>query len=278
MFKLLSALTESLDADERSKLDVMYNEIIQRIRKDCAKFLASDSPPLYRGLSVDGHLNRSEPSKNNINDLLHKKFIRTNRKPRDNTKSANALIDDTIEGFAGFRPRSQSLFTSPEQGTANIYGAVAIVFPIGNYSTIYSPQIVDVYGDLFAGAAAWADGLAQLMAPLIHEEIHNNLEEYKYYVMNPKEYTLDELMDMWPYTLSKVFSLLSAEMQERIFEHLITKHWKKLFIKDDLSSLAPNSKNEVMIHNDDGYYYIFIDVLHNIFDSSVEELYKKLRT
>lgn len=116
-------------------------DAVALIKQDCAKFIEeSDGNPLYRG-GVAYHA-ESKP-------LVITKVVRMDREPSATSKHYTEVVDRCLEPIAGFKPRTQAMFTVGSSSTASCYGNVWMVFPVGDYKYIHSKYIFDLYMDLF---------------------------------------------------------------------------------------------------------------------------------
>jgi len=82
------------------------------------------------------------------NEAFTKKKVRKNRKPKDTPMEIHDIIDDWFYKKFGIKARSNSIFCSFNENTANEYGNPYYIIPIGKYSTIASPTIKDIYAEI----------------------------------------------------------------------------------------------------------------------------------
>jgi hypothetical protein len=105
--------------------------ILQTIKQDCQPFL-KQGVVLFRGMDDDKHF------------LFDEKKIRKDRK----SLSTPGLIDWMLKQFyteQGWPLRSSSMFCSPARRYASSYGALYLVFPKGNFNSIYFNEVTDTY-------------------------------------------------------------------------------------------------------------------------------------
>ena len=116
------------------------DEILEILERDCQQFLEScDNRFLYRGSKTESK-----------EKTLHKVKTRKDRAPRDMNGNTHVLIDNYFEKKYGIRYRSASVFTTGSKENAEDYGSAYAVFPIGEFSFIWSPNVVDLYSNLKA--------------------------------------------------------------------------------------------------------------------------------
>jgi hypothetical protein len=120
-------------------------EAISFIRKNCKPFLKSvgyKNHKMFRG--TDG------------GDAAEM-FIGTPRKkrlPSDMDRGDQKLFDKAFYKVFGWHPRSEGLFVTGNYSSANRYGPIYQIFPIGNFKFIYSKDVEDLYeeyNDDFSG-------------------------------------------------------------------------------------------------------------------------------
>lgn len=86
-----------------------------------------------------------------VRDIPFIKDVRKDRKPKDTHEGVSRIIDDMFYDKFGFRPRSQGLFCfgmsskNPFLDDIIDFGQSYVIFPIGNFKFIWSPQIDDFY-------------------------------------------------------------------------------------------------------------------------------------
>ena len=111
---------------------------------------------IVRGLAKKGELVGKVnlgPEFNNLEFDLFKKTVRKNRRAMDTAANLSKVIDDWFEEEHGIRARSEAVFCFGEAGRANayMYGPVCAVFPIGKFTYVWSPKVVDLYDDISLG-------------------------------------------------------------------------------------------------------------------------------
>ena len=114
------------------------DEILEILESDCRPFLEScGNRFLYRGSKT----NENEPT-------LKKIKPRLDRVPRDMDANLHVMIDNYFEKKFGVRYRSEGVFGTGSIYNAEDYGTVFAMFPIGEFSFISSPRIVDLYSNI----------------------------------------------------------------------------------------------------------------------------------
>ena len=98
---------------------------------------------LYRGIKYD-------------EELWSKEKTRMNRMPKDTSRALHEVLDKSFQKKFGWRARSQGLICSNSGLSANDYGHIRVIFPIGKYKALWRPgteDIMDVFPWWFDDAA-----------------------------------------------------------------------------------------------------------------------------
>lgn len=105
-----------------------------QIANDCKPAIDRASGPqaysLYRGIETR-------------KDFLHKQ-VRTERQPRDTDQKIHRAMDEWFYENFGTRYRSNSIACTGDRVSTADYGNSYLVFPIGQFDFIWSPQLHDV--------------------------------------------------------------------------------------------------------------------------------------
>ncbi len=112
-----------------------YKTVTEWMIKNCQPWIEAHNSQLtlaYRGLR--GNQDVVLPSKGEY---------RTNRVPTDSPKILHRLFDIAIEEANLVANRSNSIFITGEKDFAKKYGAVYVVFPIGEFNYSWSPHAKD---------------------------------------------------------------------------------------------------------------------------------------
>lgn len=115
---------------------------------DCKNFFRQSQKKglLFRGMNgfgkYQGGLQIGEKQFN-----LYKKAVRKDRKPMSTKGPVHKIIDDWFEEEMGMKARSQAVFCTGERGrgTAETYGDIAVILPIGKFIYTWSPQVDDLF-------------------------------------------------------------------------------------------------------------------------------------
>ena len=77
----------------------------------------------------------------------YEKQTRTNRKPRNTGKYEHDLVDEWFDAEFGMAARSMAVFCFGEMGRRDTrdYGSEAVIFPIGDFKYVWSPEVGDLY-------------------------------------------------------------------------------------------------------------------------------------
>ena len=112
-----------------------FEKKIEKLKIECAPFLKTiknSSNLIYSG--------------RNLSDPIIRKKIRKNRVPRDMPLEIHKMFDNEFKKKMGIKVRSNGVFITKSEYTAESYGDLYYVFPSGkNYKIIYSPKVEDLY-------------------------------------------------------------------------------------------------------------------------------------
>jgi len=133
-----------LAADQRLNLSqelVDSFRFVEQIKRDCQPFLqqVNNQPfnkfALYRGIH-----NTEEP-------FVTKEVRLKNRKPSDTSLTMHQIIQGYFKKTYGEAYRS-AMFTTGDRSTADEYGTLYKIFPIGDFTFLWSKEIEDLYSIL----------------------------------------------------------------------------------------------------------------------------------
>jgi hypothetical protein len=115
--------------------EVDLEHIAKLVARDCKPFLSEidNEPgafPLFRGMEPDNKLK--------IN-------VRKNRLPRNTPLGLHTVIDEWFIDNFDYPYRSNAVFCSGELSQADVYGDPHMIFPIGNFSFVWSSRYQDLY-------------------------------------------------------------------------------------------------------------------------------------
>jgi hypothetical protein len=137
----MSRLQQYINEETTNDLQFLVN----MIRSDCKPFLKEMKKAgqfLYRGYNDPNDITWSF-NKDKIQ--YFKKVVRKDRKPRDMYQSVHEKLDKLFMEKFGWKVRSNSLFCTGDRTIALGYGALFIVFPIGKFRYVWSPEIYDMW-------------------------------------------------------------------------------------------------------------------------------------
>lgn len=115
-------------------------QIEETIIRDCADYLReasdclTDTTQMWRG-SLD-HEKKFQRVESRLED----------REPKDTKKVVHDAINKFFEKHFGWKARN-GVFASGHISTAHMYGKPYAIFPIGSFSYVWSPDVVDLHGD-----------------------------------------------------------------------------------------------------------------------------------
>ena len=134
-------IAETLEQDfNNTHADKITEKLEDFILKNCQPYLRQNKTglPLYRGIGGE-HVDDDD-----LDDILIKK-VRKNRQPKDTADYLHIIFDEAFKKRFGWGVRSQGLFATGCRESTKHYGAAYIVFPIGDFSFVFSPEIGDLY-------------------------------------------------------------------------------------------------------------------------------------
>ncbi len=115
---------------------------IDSIKRDCIPFLtenlaymSTEERFLYRGMKDSGNM---------MLPLSIKKITRTDRRPLDSSTQTHNMFNEAFQHTFGWPYRSASVFAFKSPVKAMVFGPVYIIFPIGEYTLLFSPHIADL--------------------------------------------------------------------------------------------------------------------------------------
>lgn len=127
-------------------------EVIHRIKTDCARFLNEIdfyvAPGIENSTSI-GHVNIPRAlwrGTTLVNTQFAKLPGNITRNPSDTSPEMHRLLVQHFDDHFGYPYRHAGVFCSSARSQAFGYGDnLFLVFPIGDYSYVYSPDIQDAY-------------------------------------------------------------------------------------------------------------------------------------
>lgn len=124
------------------------------IRKNCSQFLDESG---YAGFLLRGVKGLSDIQSYTALDIEGNemeygiKTVRQDRKPLDFTRQRHEIIDEWFVEKFGIRARSQCMFAGGNRiakSELEHYGTPCVVFPIGEFKYIWSPEVGDLFGKM----------------------------------------------------------------------------------------------------------------------------------
>ena len=109
--------------------------VIQFIKENCKPYLLAKGN--YNGQLFRGQYDIDK------NFFIGK--VRKNREPERTELQLHFLLDKAFLKIFGWKARSQGLFVSGDWGTAATYGDPYVIFPIGEFKFVWSPDYADLY-------------------------------------------------------------------------------------------------------------------------------------
>lgn len=120
--------------------EISLPEFDKFIHENCRQFLNENGGrTMYRGIS---------------SKVTHDtRFISTppvGRQPKDMPFHLHSFLDNLFLQKFGWRARSAGVFCTGEESQANYYGTPYKIYPTDGYKFIWSPEVMDLYGDFDA--------------------------------------------------------------------------------------------------------------------------------
>lgn len=100
---------------------------------------------LFRGIKHNYGLSIGMYLVGGIPEECFVKPVRKDRIPRDMSAIVSKKLDDWFEKEFNFRARSEGLFTVGKSGLDGEFGTSCVVFPLGSFSYLWSPEIKDLW-------------------------------------------------------------------------------------------------------------------------------------
>lgn len=224
-------LTENLDQPD----------LIKFINDKCGPYLQANpkwkTNPLYRGM--------------NYEDPYIIKQIRSNRKPLDTLPYLQKIYDDALSAGGIIAKRSNSIFCTGDKASANFYGLLYVVFPIGDFDFTYSATIRDLTSQHNEFILSGDIRFKNKDKPVLnHQDISNLLILWPELKTLPEKFSLNDMAKIVP-NLKAFFSRIGNNLED-VYTRLgfdvdhFNKEFSKHFKTDDLQA-AIKSKHEILI-------------------------------
>jgi len=127
-------------------------ELVDILKRDCKPFLnEANGLFLRRGVRVLKESELEEAMLNGHTIELYTKQTRRDRKALSTSSHWHELADEWFAGKFGLPARTQAVFCLGESGnydTLKSYGIPCMIFPIGEFSFVWSPKVADLFSDI----------------------------------------------------------------------------------------------------------------------------------
>lgn len=123
------------DADEEADLD----KVFEHINKHCQPYLKMinydlEAYPLYRGIRYEDQ------------DFIIKDIRLDDRHPSDSSVDVHNIVNEYFQAKFG-APYRNAMFASGAMASAEVYGEKYMVFPIGQFTFLWSHNVIDLQVD-----------------------------------------------------------------------------------------------------------------------------------
>jgi len=121
------------------------NGFLELVKRDCQPYLQQNSSPLVDTPMWRGLKNPMEETIIAKKGPFQKRDVRlTDRKPKDTPKAIHDALNYAFVKDYGAEFRN-ALFVTNDMYQAGGYGALYIIFPRGNFTFLWSPDIPDIF-------------------------------------------------------------------------------------------------------------------------------------
>lgn len=147
---------------------------IDLIRRDCKPFLNIwDQYGLFRGMNLKSEEKVIGTIKNQHaaaykNFEVYKRKVRKDRKPLSTSDKRHVEANKWFEDNFGVKARSEGLFCYPKGlwQNASEYGKMYLIFPIGEFKIIWSPEVKDLFMQIDFGKEIRRKNIDELLGSL----------------------------------------------------------------------------------------------------------------
>lgn len=158
--KIRHIIAESfvITPDEVHKTPEAWGEVRERLREfiqaNCRPWLESytGKETLYRGIR-------------NVENLAFTRPVRQDRRPRDSDMETHQFFNHVISMAGGVANRSNSAFVTTDSRSAQEYGTVCVVMPVGDFNYTWSPYMQDWYSNELSARSWWDPSLVLDQVP-----------------------------------------------------------------------------------------------------------------
>jgi hypothetical protein len=125
------------------------------IERDCKPFLDESKRTFFltRGIGDGPAEENSIIGLSGKHMMYFHKQVRTDRKPTGSSQLLHQTADAYFEETFGVKSRSNSMFTFSENGGSSIYDNLCVVFPIGNFKFVWSPDVRDMFASAYGNTS-----------------------------------------------------------------------------------------------------------------------------
>ena len=237
-------------------------EIVKAIYTYCMPFVKE-----YSRISLDKNITTAPPmlySGRKKNDAIFKGTVRKNRIPLSTPEHMHNFVDDIFYELFKVRSRSNAIFCINDYLVAKGYGYIAYaIFPIGNYTIVWSPKYADLYQDILEGGGYDFVGEGKYESDYIGNYIDQTSIgidiDYRLRKKFDKDHNVSDYQDVNEYEfekeryIDKHFENMFHEEREEIMDRLKVEHETALYdlIQRHYQSgnleKALKSRNEIML-------------------------------
>ena len=127
----------------------MWAMLCDDILRDCKPFIKA-----MKGIPYQFALWRGAKK---LIDVYQISFPRADRNPTDTPRDIQNMLDKIFLKKFGWKARSQGVFGTGSKSFAAMYGKPYMVFPMGEFKFIWSPEIKDLYTDVIEKDMRYGD-------------------------------------------------------------------------------------------------------------------------
>lgn len=233
--------------------------VLNFIKKNCQQYIQENpewmTSLMYRGIQI------------NSDDDIVVKSIRSDRRPLDTNHFLHELYNDALKNAGFTATRSNSMFCTGSKITANQYGMVCVVFPIGNFSYTWSstyPDLTNSTSHIMRDGGFVFRNMDKPLLTVNDLDLVYNDEKEKFAEGNfPKKFSYNFMVnEILPKIGSDVEIWIRVVDKEKMFKKLnldtnsLTNLFKKTYKNNNLVD-AIKSRSEIMIA---GSSYLAIEI------------------
>jgi hypothetical protein len=157
------------------KLTSLYESNSDLSLEEAVRIFHDECKPFQKEIGFDGTFDFKTLKRGMKNKpKLFIGNVRPDRRPSDTPLPIHEFMDNWFYKKFGVKFRSNAMFATKSQGSAQTYGDVYIVFPIGEFKYCYSSTIDDLYSTI---ANKIESKLSSHYAPLTKEKFNDFLSD-----------------------------------------------------------------------------------------------------